>query len=197
MTTLTIITLPKPALDGPVSLEKTIASRRSHREFLPQDLSIEQISQLLWAAQGQDPFTGYRTAPSAGATYPLETFTVSRSGYYRYHPQEHNIEQLSPSDLRPGLAVAAYGQKFIETGPLTIVFAGHFARISRRYGQRSVRYVFMEAGHAAQNIHLQAQAMGLGSVAVGAFEDTIVADVLMLPDYLDPVYLIVAGYCRE
>ena len=163
---------------------------------MPKPLSLEQISQLAWAAQGQDANSGYRTVPSAGATYPLELFVVTGDGLFQYLPAKHSLEKLTGQDLRAALASAAWGQGFIKTAPLTLVFATQFSRTTKRYGQRGVRYVYMESGHAAQNVHLQAEALGLGSVAVGAFDDTSVSKVLSLPDYLEPIYLVVVGYCR-
>lgn len=193
----TIITLPKPNKDGQMSLEKAIAARRSHRDFLPQPLTFEQIGELAWVAQGQDTVSRYRTAPSAGATYPLELFVVSGEGLFHYLPAKHSLEKLSGQDIRTALTSAAWGQNFIEEAPLTLVFAAEFARTTRHYGERGIRYVYMEAGHAAQNIHLQAESLGLGSVAVGAFDDDSVSKVLSLPDHLEPVYMVVVGYCRK
>lgn len=191
----TVITLPKPNQKGSMSLEQAIAARRSRRDFLPQPLTLEQISQLAWTAQGQDARSSYRTVPSAGATYPLELFVVTSEGLFHYLPAKHTLEKLIGEDLRAKLASAAWGQEFIEAAPLTLVFAAQFGRTTGRYGQRGIRYVYMEAGHAAQNVHLQAQVLGLGSVAVGAFDDTSVSKVLSLPDYLEPIYMVVVGHC--
>jgi len=207
----TTINLPRPNLrkstgrlaaesqgqKGSMSLEQAIAVRRSKRSFLPKPLTLEQISQLVWAAQGQDAHSSYRTVPSAGATYPLELFVVSDDGLFRYLTSKHAFEKLADNDLRTELAVAAWGQGFIEAAALTLVFAAEFARTTNRYGRRGIRYVYMEAGHAAQNVHLQAEALGLGSVAVGAFDDTAVSKVLSLPEHLQPLYLVVVGHCRK
>ncbi len=189
-----ILTLPKPNLDGSVSLEQTIAVRRSCRDFQSRSLTLEQIGQLAWAAQGQDVKSKYRTVPSAGATYPLELFVVTEQGVFGYLPYKHTLEKLIDKDVRSALASAALGQEFIGTASLTMVFAAEFARTVRRYSKRGIRYVFMEAGHAAQNVHLQAEALGLGSVAVGAFDDAAVSKVLSLPDRIEPIYMVVAGY---
>lgn len=191
-----IIILPRPNLDGSISLEQAVAVRRSCRDFLPRSLSLEQIGQLVWAAQGQAAGGRYRTSPSAGATYPLELFVVAGDGLYHYQPAKHSLEKLTEQDLRAELASAAWGQGFIEAAPLTVVFAARFDRTTGRYGRRGIRYVYMEAGHAAQNVHLQAEAMGLGSVAVGAFDDASVSKVLSLPGELEPVYMVAAGYRR-
>jgi len=193
----TIITFDKPNQDGSMSLEKAIAARRSRRDFLPKALTLEQIGQLAWAAQGRDAGSRYRTVPSAGATYPLELFVVTTEGLFHYLCAKHALEKLIDQDLRAALASAAWGQGFIEAAPLTLVFAAQFARTTTHYGQRGVRYVYMEAGHAAQNVHLQAEAFRLGSVAVGAFDDASVSKVLSLPDYLEPIYMVVVGYCRK
>lgn len=178
-------------------LEKVIAARRSRRDFLPKSLTLERISQLTWVAQGQDGRSRYRTVPSAGATYPLELFLVTEEGLFHYLPAKHALEKLVERDLRSALAVAAWGQGFIADAPLTLVFAAEFARTTNRYGKRGIRYVYMEAGHAAQNVHLQAEALGLGSVAVGAFDDASVSKVLALPENLEPIYMVVVGHCRR
>ena len=190
----TIINLPKPNLDGSMSLERALDARRSWRDFSRQSLTLEQIGQLAWAAQGQDAKSKYRTVPSAGATYPLELFVLTEEGLFHYLLAKHALEKLSEQDLRSALASAAWGQEFIEAAPLTLVIAAEFPRTTRRYGQRGIRYVYMEAGHAAQNVHLQAEALGLGSVAVGAFDDASVSRVLSLPENLELVYMVVVGY---
>jgi SagB-type dehydrogenase family enzyme len=191
-----IIKLAKPNKSGSMLLEQAIAVRRSRRHFLPKPLTLEQISQLVWAAQGQEPGSRYRTAPSAGATYPLELFVVTEQGLSRYLPAKHSLEMLIDEDLRAAIASAAWGQEFIQAAPLTLAFAAEFPRTTNRYGKRGVRYVYMEAGHAAQNVHLRAEALGLGSVAVGAFDDAAVSKVLSLPRNLEPLYMVVVGYCH-
>ena len=192
-----IITLSKPNQDGSMSLEKAIVIRRSRRTFLPKPLTLGQISQLTWAAQGQEAGSRYRTAPSAGATYPLELFVVTGDGLFRYLSAKHSLEKLTGQDLRAALTSAAWGQEFVEAAPLTLVLAAEFSRTTNHYGKRGIRYVYMEAGHAAQNVHLQAEALGLGSVAVGAFDDASVSKVLSLPAYLEPLYMVTVGYYRN
>lgn len=193
----TVINLPKPNKDSAISLEQAITKRRSRRKFILKALTHEQIGQLCWAAQGQEAHSHYRTAPSAGATYPLELLVIIREGLFRYLPAKHSLERLTNQDLRAELASAAWGQKFIESAPLTLVFTAQFSRTTGHYGQRGVRYVYMEAGHAAQNVHLQAEALELGSVAVGAFDDISVSKVLSLPDYIEPLYMVIVGYYRN
>jgi len=184
-------------LKGTAQLEQVIAVRRSHRDFSDESLTPEQIGQLAWSAQGQAPKGRYRTVPSAGATYSLELFLVSDMGLFHYILSKHAIEKLTDQDLRSALASAAWSQGFIADAPLTLVFTAEFERTTGRYGQRGIRYVYMEAGHAAQNIHLQAEALGLGSVAVGAFDDAAVSKVLGLPNHLKPIYMVTVGRRRK
>jgi SagB-type dehydrogenase family enzyme len=191
-----IIKLSEPDKSGSMPLEQAITVRRSRRQFLPKPLTLEQIGQLAWAAQGQDAGSRYRTTPSAGATYPLELFVINDKGMFHYLHDKHSLEKLTDRDLRAPLTSAAWEQKFIRAAPLTLVFAAQFTRTTGRYGKRGIRYVYMEAGHAAQNVHLQAEALGLGSVAVGAFDDAAVSTVLSLPDNLEPLYMVIVGYCR-
>jgi SagB-type dehydrogenase family enzyme len=194
-----IIKLPEPDTKGTMPLEKAIAQRRSCRDYLAEALTQEEMGQLCWAAQGKAPSTSsgqagrFRTVPSAGATYPLEVFVALGEGLFHYLPNEHYLEELTAEDIRGKIAAAAWGQEFIAEAAATFIMAAEFERTTGRYGQRGIRYVFMEAGHAAQNIHLEAEAMGLGSVAVGAFNDTAVSKVLKLPTNLEPVYMVVAG----
>lgn len=181
-----------------MSLEETLKGRRSKRRFISRELTWEQISQLLWAAQG---ITGkayeFRTAPSAGGTYPLEIYLVTSEGVYHYHPEGHELEQVAEGDVRPQLSRAALGQRFVERVPVDIVIAAVYERTERIYGRRAARYIYMEVGHVAQNIHLQAVALGVGSVPVGAFEDEQVAKVLSLPENRKPLYIIPVGYTGE
>jgi SagB-type dehydrogenase family enzyme len=188
------IILPKPNTDGTVSLEQAILLRRSRRNFTSKPLTLEQIGQLAWAAQGQEPRSSYRNAPSAGATYPLELFVVNSDGIFQYLPDRHALENLNEQDVRAGLASAALGQEPIAEAPITVVLTADFSRTARRYGKRGSRYTHIEVGHAAQNIHLQAQALGLGSVPIGAFNDSVVSKVLSLPHDLEPLYLVPVGY---
>jgi SagB-type dehydrogenase family enzyme len=162
---------------------------------LPDALTAEQVGQLCWAAQGQAG--RFKTVPSAGATYPLELFLVTGDGLFHYLPDKHSIEELTTEDIRGKLAAAAWGQDFIRQASTTFVLAADFERTTGRYGERGVRYVFMESGHAAQNMHLEAEALGLGSVAVGAFDDEAVKKVLLLARNLEPIYMVVVGRYRS
>ena len=191
------IVLPAPKLQGEMSVERAINERRSKRRFSSDELTIEQISQLLWSAQGiTQRHTGFRAAPSAGALYPMEIYLLNKDGVFRYLPKAHKLEQIMEEDLRRELAVAALGQDFIVQAPANIVVAAVYERITSRYGSRGRRYTDIEVGHIAQNVHLQAVALGLGSVPVGAFDDQMVKKLLKLSANEQPLYIIPVGYAR-
>lgn len=197
------IALPEPRTDGSVSVEAAIATRRSHRQFGDGSLSLETVAQLLWAAQGiTDPDTGFRAAPSAGATFPMEVILTVREGgvdelapgYYRYRPRAHALECRSTDETQSRLRDAALDQAWVESAPVTIVLAGVDERTERQYGDRgSTRYVPMEAGHVGENVYLQAEALDLGTVAVGAFDDAAVSELLGLDDGMRPLYIFPVG----
>ena len=191
------ILLPRPQLNGKISLEQTIAQRRSKRRYQPRELTLAQISQLLWSAQGiTDKRSGFRSAPSAGALYPMEIYLLNQDGLFHYLPEEHKLEQVLQKDLRRELAAAALGQGFVAQAPVAIVIAACYERVTSHYGSRGRRYTDIEVGHIAENIHLQAVALGLGSVSVGAFNDQAVKRLLKLPDEQEPLYIVPVGYAR-
>jgi SagB-type dehydrogenase family enzyme len=193
----TFIDLPKPQHDSEMSLEESILKRRSKRSYAAKELSLAQIGQLLWAAQGiTDERRGFRAAPSAGALYPLAIYLVKKDGFYHYDIKGHRLELIKPEDLRPALTKAAWGQGFISQAPVSIVICAVYSRITSRYGMRGNRYVDIEVGHAAQNVHLQAVALGLGSVPVGAYSDEEVSRILELPREEIPLYIIPVGYTK-
>jgi len=191
------IELPAPRTDGDLSLEEALAARRSIRDFTPEELTLEEISQLLWAAQGITASWGGRTAPSAGALYPLEVYVATSDGLSRYLPEGHRAESISTADVREALAEAALGQAAVADAPAVFVITAVPARTEAKYGGRAERYVHMEAGHVAQNVLLQAVALGLGSVPTGAFADEEVARVLELPPGEVPLYLVPVGHSAE
>ncbi len=192
------IALPPPQRSGHMSLEEALARRRSVREFTSKPLSDRQISQLLWAAQGITHEEGLRTAPSAGALYPLEVYVASSAGFYHYDPRRHELQRRSSRDLRPELYEAALEQEAVREAPAVFVISAVYSRTAQKYGNaRTPRYVHMEAGHAAQNLLLEAVALGLGAVPIGAFNDAQVQKVLGLPTEEQPLYLIPAGYARS
>ena len=189
------IILPDPKMKGEISLEEAFSSRRSDRHFQQKDLELEHISQILWAAQGiTESSRGFRTAPSAGALYTLELFVVKSDGLFHYIPADHKLEKLSPSDFRSDLMKASLFQESISEAPAVIVIAAVFERTTVKYGERGVRYVYMEAGHACQNILLEATALGLGAVPIGAFSDNEVQKALSLQLNCIPLYVIPVGY---
>lgn len=195
------IRLPDPTLDGPVSVESAIQARRSVRDFAEEPLALAALSQLLWAGQGvTEPMEdappgfrwpwagGLRAAPSAGALYPLEVYAVVGGvegldpGLYRYLPSRHALEPLAEGDPREDVWGAALRQSAIRSAPVTLVIAGVVARTAAKYGDRAERYVHMEVGAASENVWLQAQALGLGAVFIGAFRDEEVRRILDLPE---------------
>lgn len=190
-----LMPLPSPVVRGSVSVEEALAARRSVREYSTEALSRAEIGQLLWAAQGVTSFDGRRTAPSAGATYPLELLAATADGVFRYLPRDHALRTVLSGDVRGNLARAAY-QAFVGEAPLVIVVAAVPARTEARYGDRAERYVALEAGHAAQNVLLEAVALGLGGVPVGSFDDAAVAAVVGLEAGETPLYLLPVGHPR-
>jgi SagB-type dehydrogenase family enzyme len=190
-----VVALPTPRVKGPLSLEETLAQRRSVREFAPTPLTQVELGQLLWAGQGITHEAGFRTAPSAGALYPLEVYAVTAEAVYHYRPQGHQLIVHLKGDLRPAVHAAALRQDSILQAPAVFVIAAVYARTAQKYGEeRSPRYVHLEAGHAAQNLLLQAVALGLGGVPIGAFYDDQVQRVLALPPDHEPLYLIPVGH---
>ncbi len=189
------IPLPPPRLQGTISLEETLAKRRSVRQFRPEPLSLEQLSQLCWATQGITHPDGLRTAPSAGALYPLEVYVLLPQGVYHYDPQKHTLSRWREGDFRPALHAVSLRQDAIVQAPAVFVLTAVYERTEAKYGkQRSPRYLHIEVGHAAQNLLLQATALGLGSVPIGAFYDAGVQEALHLPADHQPLYLIPVGY---
>ncbi len=193
------IKLPAPNLHGTVSLEDSLVRRRSVRDYSQEPLNLGELSQLLWAAQGITGDWGARTAPSAGALYPLEVYALVgnvqglAAGIYHYIPNDHDIVLTTPGDMRLQLAGAALGQTSVKSAAVDLVFTAVYPRITRKYGERGIRYTHMEIGHAAQNVCLQAAAMGLGTVPIGAFDDIKVGTLLKLPKDEAPLYIIPVG----
>ena len=189
--------LPPAVTSGALSLEELLASRRSLRQFGDRPLTRQQIGQLCWAAQGiTDQDRGFRTAPSAGALYPVELYVVTAAGVEHYRPAGHRLEPHITGDVRPQLRRAALDQNPIGEAPACFVITAVVKRTARKYGPRAERYCFMEAGHVAQNVLLQATALGLGSTPIGAFEDNQVAKVLRLPPDRRALYLLPIGHPR-
>ena len=186
--------LPDPRTDSAMALEAALAQRHTIRGFEPHSLTEAEIGQLLWAAQGVTHDGGKRTAPSASGLFALETYIATPDGLAHYLPAEHALEQLSDTDLRTQLQEATGGQPFVGSAPLLVIFTTTPERIAGRHGSdRGVRYSDFEAGHAGQNLLLQAVALDLGAVPVGSFDDTAVCRLLGLPDGEAPRYLFAVG----
>jgi SagB-type dehydrogenase family enzyme len=183
--------LPPPETKN--RLDRALAERRSVREFAPRALTVDEISQLLWAGQGVTSPNGYRTAPTAGGTLPLELRLLTADGVFGYLPHDHSLDQLAEDDRRRPLAAACVNQRFIRRAPAVFVIGGVVERTARIYRERAERYVAIEAGCAAQNMMLQAVALGLGTVIVGAYHDPEVSRIAVLPAGAIPFAVIPAG----
>ena len=186
------IKLEKVDLNSTYPLIKAINDRRSVRSFTPEELTIKELSTILWACQGiTDPIRDFRAAPSAGATYPIELFVVMERGVYEYIVKEHTLRLHKKEDMRKKLQKVALGQSPIGEAAAVLVFCYDPQKIVPRYRDRSVRYSYIEAGHIAQNGLLAAVSLGLGGVPVGAFYDREVKNVLGLKN--DVLYLVAIG----
>lgn len=194
------IVLPAPRLRGSVSLEATLAARRSVRSYRRGSLSLTKLGQLLWAAQGMTSPQGFRTAPSAGALYPLEMDLISGdvaslpAGIYRYASRAHALRLRWRGDCRAALREVSCQQHEVADAPAILMISGVYARTEAKYADRAERYVHMEAGHAAQNVGLQAESLGLATVMLGAFDDHGVSSVLELADEEAPLALLPVAY---
>ena len=194
-----IVKLPPPRMESGFSIEKAIHLRRSVRVFAPDSIELSDVSQLFWAAQGIAGPGGERTTPSAGATYPLEMYVAAgrvnglAAGLYRYRAPGNDLVRTHEGDILHDLSEAAVGQGCVYMAAAVFVVTAVHERTTLVYGRRGLRYVDNEVGHAAENLFLQAVALGLGSVAVGAFDDEAVSKVLRLPAAHRPMYLLPVG----
>jgi len=181
-------------------IEELIEKRRSVRKYTDRELSESVISRILWTAQGISSEGGLRTSPSAGALYPLEIHVVAgevsglEPGIYRYIPEEHTLVQEIAGDMREKLSKAVLSQPMVKNTSVSIVISAVYPRITSKYGKRGIRYTHMEAGHAAQNVYLMGVELGIGTCAIGAFEDEEVRKVLKMPVNEDPLYIMPLGY---
>jgi SagB-type dehydrogenase family enzyme len=193
------IALPEPAYDSDTSVEKALLERRSVRTYKEGFLTLSELGQLLWAAQGITDPTGKRTAPSAGALYPLEIYIVVGQveglgpAIYKYRPESHALTKMTDGDQRKALSRAAVDQEYVSQGAIDIVITAVYERVTGKYGERGVRYTHLEAGHAAQNVCLEVVSLGLGAVTIGAFDDDEVRKILSAPDDEEPLYIIPVG----
>lgn len=193
------VELPDPKLDGEISLERALATRRSVRHYAPGPLSAAEAGQLLWAAQGITDPDGARTAPSAGGLHPLRAYLVAERvaalepGIYAYLPARHRLRARGQGCRMASLAAATYGQDWIARAAAVLALTADDARTTARYGERGRRYVEIEAGNAVENAHLQATALGLGAVVVGAFDDAAIARVLGCDRRERPLCMLAVG----
>jgi SagB-type dehydrogenase family enzyme len=188
------VPLPPPATSGGPGLRDVMARRRSLRDFRAEPLTPEQLSQLLWAAQGVTGAGGERTAPSAGGLHPLVVHVLDGDGVHRYAPQSHALERLAAEDRRRKLAGSCLDQAFVAAAPAVLVVANVRARSRARYGARAERYAVLEAGHAAQNVLLEATALGLAAVPVGTFYDYEVHREAELAKGVEALYVMPVGH---
>ena len=194
-----VMKLPEPQIRGKVSIEETLFKRRSIRGYTNETITLEEVSQLLWAAQGVTDTNGLRTAPSAGGLYPLEFYLIAGkvsglpSGIFKYVPDGHQLLKMAGGDRREELSRIVIGQSFVAEAPASFTISAVYERTTGRYGNRGIRYVDMEAGHAAENLLLQGVALGIGAVMVGAFDDKGVAKLLQLSGNETPLYIIPTG----
>ncbi len=195
--------LMPPVFDGNISLEKAIKQRRSIRSFINKPVSGQQLSQILWAAQGLTDVSGFkRAAPSGGALYPADIYAVvggncvenMTSGVYHYRPGNHSISMISEGDRRKDVAVASLRQMWMADAPVLFVVSAEYDRICNKYGQRGIRYALIEMGHIGQNIFLQCQTLGLAAGIVGAFNDREVSDVVGMEKGHEPLVILPAGW---
>ena len=193
------IRLPEPKLNGTISVEHALQNRRSVRRFKNGPLTLSELSQLLWAAQGITTPRGFRTAPSAGALFPIEIYVASGNvtdlpaGICKYSYRNHTLTHSVGGDKRTELSQAALNQASIAKAPIVLLFCAVYERVTRTYGQRGIQYVFMEIGHAAQNVCLQAVALGLGSVVIGAFRDEDIKRIAKLAEDEQAAYIVPVG----
>ncbi|WP_207681788.1 SagB/ThcOx family dehydrogenase [Desulfonema magnum] len=198
-----VIKLPESRYDSDVSVERALHERRSVRTYGERAVTLAEISQLLWAAQGMTHAEGFRTAPSAGALYPLEIYVAvgkadkPDAGIYKYKPHTHELIKTAEGDKRAALCRAALGQSAIKKAPVVLVFCAVYERTTRKYGERGIRYVHIEVGHAAQNVFLQAVSSGLCTVPVGAFDDNDLKKIMNLDANEHPLYIMPVGPANE
>ncbi|MDY6934432.1 MAG: SagB/ThcOx family dehydrogenase [Spirochaetota bacterium] len=194
-----VIKLPKPSYSSKTSIEKALLLRRSIRDYKDEPLRLSEVSQLLWSAQGITDKRGLRTAPSAGATYPLGIYIVVgnvlnlKDGIYYYNPNKHELRLTIAGDMRDRLSKAALGQDCIKRGAVNIVISAVNERTTAKYRMRGTRYIYIEVGHVAQNIYLQSVSLNLGTVIIGAFDDNEVKKVLSMGRNENPMCIMPIG----
>jgi len=191
--------LPEPQRGGGMPLARALNERRSVRAYAETPLSLADVAQLLWSAAGVTSPEGYRTTPSAGATFPLETYLIAGAvdglpvGVYRYDPATHGLTLTAAGDVRAELAAACMNQECVATCAAGILFGAVFERTTGKYGEMGHGFVLLEAGHAAQSVSLQAVALGLGAVAIGALDGDRLPSLAAMGDNEKAIYMMVFG----
>jgi protease I len=189
-----LIKLAEPKLKGKLTLEEALEKRRSIRSFTGKSLTMEQISQLAWSGQGiTEKEKGFRTAPSAGAIFPIELYVAIPEGLFVYRPVNHSLEKVVDSDVRAKLAEASFGQRWVADAGADFIIAGSEKKLAAKYGSKANVYMLLEAGHIGQNILLQAVSLDLGAVPIGAFNAEEVNKICKLPKDLESLYIISVG----
>jgi SagB-type dehydrogenase family enzyme len=190
-----IIELTEPSKTNKYTLYDALLNRRSVRDFSGREIEPEKISMLLWAAQGiTEKGKGFRTAPSAGALYPLDVFLFNKDGVFQYLPDGHKLLQLRANDMRNELFKACLFQGSVAKADTVLAITAVYERTTGKYGNRGIRYADIEAGHVCQNILLAAVSLELGAVPIGAFEDDKILEILNLSKKYTPIYIIPIGY---
>lgn len=198
------IELPEPVRTGGPGLWQALRDRRSVRHYAGRPIELEALSQLLWAAAGPASKAPggriLRTAPSAGARYPVEIYAIAnrvqglRSGLYHYKYSSHVLTPLAYGDLGLAAAAAAMGQDACRQASVVFVFTVVFDRTVERYHERALRYLFLDAGHVAQNLALAAAGIGCGTCMIGAFLDDQLCELVRADGQQEAaVYMIAAG----
>lgn len=190
------VALPSPER-GDASLDGALGRRRSIRSFVDDPLADDELAHLLWATQGRTAGWGGRTAPSAGALYPLEVYVATAGGLVRYVADGHRGEELTMDDRRGAIADAVASDETARGAPALFVITAVVARTAAKYGDRAERYAILEGGHACQNLLLEATAMGLGAVPLGAFDDDDVRAAIGADDDELPLYVVPIGEPAE
>jgi len=198
------IALPAPEQVVTSSVDQALRQRRSIRSYSDRPLSIEQLSYLLWASTGIQRRARnfeFRTAPSAGALYPIETYVVVNNvenvpqGLYHYSIKQHTLEELQTGDISQAITTAAMGQRICSQAAAVFIWTAVFQRTKWRYRDRAYRYIYLDAGHIAQNLALSATSLGLGSCQIGALFDEEVNEIVGVDGIEEStIYMTVAGW---
>jgi len=190
----TIVTLPKPRLEGEISLEEALANQPGLWQFAPRPLGLQEIGQLAWAGQGIiDQASGLRTVPSISGLYPIKLYFATPQGLFVYNPQQHSLEQTLTADVRFRIAAAAARQPALAQAPCDIIIAGSIRQLTMQHGRQARKYMLLEAGHIAQNIQLQAVSLGLRSLTTAIFEAREVERTCRIPKEFEPTYILSVG----